>query len=271
MIPHPRDVWNFNDPAESEARFRDLLNQASEEEDVYILKTQIARTLGMRRRFDEAQAVLGEVPEATTARSRWETYALLERGRVLNSSKRPAEARPLFDLAATSPFDDLRIDAIHMQAIVAEPDVALKLNEKAIAEAKASEDPFAQLWLGSLLNNTGWTYHSLGNFGRALELFEDALAFRESRGDATTIKIAKWCVGRCLRSLGRTEEALAKQQELDPEDGYVSEELGECLLELGRIEESKPHFAKAYELLSQDAWLTENEPERLARLKELSA
>ncbi len=55
------------------------------------------------------------------------------------------------------------------------------------------------------------------------------------------------------------------QQSLD-EDGYVSEELGECLLALGRADEARPHFQRAYTLLSQDIWLAANEPDRLARL-----
>ena len=83
-------------------------------------------------------------------------------------------------------------------------------------------------------------------------------------------------MARTLRSLDRVEDALAIQEELHrelaeakEEDGYVCEELGECLLRLGRGEEARPHLAKAYELLSRDPWLSENEPERIARLKEL--
>jgi hypothetical protein len=53
-------------------------------------------------------------------------------------------------------------------------------------------------------------------------------------------------------------------------DGYVEEEIGECLLALGRLEEGRPHFAQAYRLLSRDPWLTEKEPERISRLLELS-
>ncbi len=55
------------------------------------------------------------------------------------------------------------------------------------------------------------------------------------------------------------------QQSLD-EDGYVSEELGECLLALGRSAEARAHFQRAYARLSQDIWLAANEPARLARL-----
>ena len=90
-------------------------------------------------------------------------------------------------------------------------------------------------------------------------------------------RIATWTVARTLRSLNRVEEALSKQlalkEELDSageEDGYASEEIGECLLLLNRAAEAGPYFAKAYDILSQDEWLADHEPARLARLKELS-
>jgi hypothetical protein len=92
------------------------------------------------------------------------------------------------------------------------------------------------------------------------------------------IRIARWCVARTLRSLNRVEEALSRQMELKEEfdasgenDGYVHEEIGECLLLLNRAKEARPYFAKAHKYLSQDARLAEKEPERLARLKELGS
>jgi hypothetical protein len=54
-----------------------------------------------------------------------------------------------------------------------------------------------------------------------------------------------------------------------PGNGFVFEEIGECLLALQRGEEAKPYFAKAYEVLSQDVWLVKNEPDRITRLKQL--
>jgi tetratricopeptide (TPR) repeat protein len=190
----------------------------------------------------------------------------------LNSSGKREEARPFFDKACESPHDDLRIDALHMVAIVSDPEDALKFNEQAIAEANASSNPNARRWLGSLLNNTAWSYHNLGRPQRALELFVDALKFRQVQGDPEPIRIAKWCIARCLRTLGRTEEALAGQLDLaaESDDGFVQEELGECLLALGRASESRAHFARAYEKLKEDPWLSTNEPERIARLQELS-
>jgi hypothetical protein len=52
-------------------------------------------------------------------------------------------------------------------------------------------------------------------------------------------------------------------------DGYVQEELGECLLSLGREAEAKAHFAAAYGNLSRDEWLKRDEPDRLERLRRL--
>lgn len=85
-------------------------------------------------------------------------------------------------------------------------------------------------------------------------------------------------MGRALRSLQRTAEALALQQELlaewekseEEQEGYVFEEVGECLLILGRAAESRAYFAQAYTLLSQDIWMVAQENERLQRLKQLS-
>jgi hypothetical protein len=50
------------------------------------------------------------------------------------------------------------------------------------------------------------------------------------------------------------------------EDGYVFEEIGECLLLLNRSEEASLYFARANTLLSQDPWLAEKEPQRRSAL-----
>ncbi|HEX8682227.1 MAG TPA: hypothetical protein VF707_07935 [Ardenticatenaceae bacterium] len=59
---------------------------------------------------------------------------------------------------------------------------------------------------------------------------------------------------------------LAEFEASGEQDGYVYEELGECLLALGRPEQARPYFARAYEEFSQDPWLVEQEPVRLQRL-----
>ncbi len=92
-----------------------------------------------------------------------------------------------------------------------------------------------------MLNNLGWSLHDAGLYEVALDAFTRALHLRSEQGEAKSIRIARWCVARCLRSLGRTEEALQLQQALLDElaaageqDGFVHAELRECLSALGR-------------------------------------
>jgi tetratricopeptide (TPR) repeat protein len=206
----------------------------------------------------------------------------LERGRVFNSSGDAEQAWPLFEQAftlATQLREDFyAVDALHMLAILASPAQSLALNQQAIELAESSHEERAQNWLGSLYNNTGWAYHDQGDFDAALEAFAKADIWQRSKGRVNEARIASWCVARTLRSLGRIEEALSRQMALKEEfeisaesDGYVYEEIGECMLLLNRSEDARPYFLKAYELLAADVWLLEKEPERLMRLRELGA
>lgn len=268
-------LWDFSDPAATEVRFREALIHAESPEIRAEISTQIARTLGLQRRFDEAQQVLDALdPEATSPRVA--VRRLLEQGRVLNSSGRKQEAIAPFqlalDLAAKEPgMDYYAVDAAHMLGIATEGSASLEWNLRAIDMAKASPDPRAQKWLGSLLNNTAWSLHDLGRLEEAHAMFVDALAFREKHGTEETIRIAKWSVARALRSLGRLDDALAIQDSLavGQDDGYIAEELGELWLAKGEPERAKPYFQAAFAKLSQDPWLSANEPDRLARLKSL--
>ena len=117
----------------------------------------------------------------------------------------------------------------------------------------------------------------MGDYESALKIFQKAVSYFGEVRREDRLRIAKWTVARCLRSMKRIDEALSKQLALKAEfdsiggsDGYVEEEIGECLLLLNRGDEAKPYFAKAYELLSHDEWMMENEAERMKRMKELS-
>ena len=163
-----------------------------------------------------------------------------------------------------------------MLGIVEPPDIARAWNEQAMELALSSNDPDAQRWIGSLANNMAWARHDAGDFEEALELFRIALAERERQADRARTRVARWSVARCLRSLGRADEALADQRSLADElaavdeiDGYVTEEIAECLLVLGRDDEARPFFARAYDELSGDDGLRAREPERLERLHAL--
>jgi tetratricopeptide (TPR) repeat protein len=276
-------LWDFSQPAVSEGRFRAALADAAGE-DALVVRTQLARSLGLQRRFDESAAELDAVaatePDAAAATDLTPTvraYLYLERGRLANSSGHADAAAPHFlralDEAEAAGLDHLSVDAAHMMAIVAPGEAQIEWARRALAIAEASADPRARGWVGSVTHNLGWTLHDLGRYEEALAYFERALAFREQQGDAELVRVARWTVGRALRSLGRHEEALAIQRALvgsGPEDGYVEEELGELLLAQDRPTEARPHFGRAHALLSQDPWLVEGEPDRLRRLAELA-
>lgn len=279
------DLWDFDAPETSAERFRARLEGIDAERDptdAAETLTQLARAEGLARRpevarqlLDRAEALLDRA--GPVARVRWR----LERGRLRNSFGDRAAARTDFEIAwqeaLEAALDALAVDAAHMAAIAAGDDAeeAMRWNRLALELAAASSEPRARRWRGSLENNVGWTLHAAGRPAEALPHFEAALAARLEEGEPRPIGIARWCIARCLRSLGRIEEALAMQQELHrAEDrdgsGFVEEELGECLLALGRTDEARPWFALAHERLSADPWLREREPERIARLRTLA-
>lgn len=284
-LPEFDTYWDYNDPAATERRFRAILPIARESGDPSYLAellTQIARTEGLQRRFDEAHVTLDEVSDILPGtKPRAHVRYLLERGRVFNSSGNSNEARGNFlaawHLASEHGEDGLAVDAAHMLGIVEEGEVGLEWNLAALQLAESSEEERARQWKGSLLNNIGWTYHDTGRYEDALDTFRHGLDWQQRAGRERETRIAAWTVARALRSLGRIDEALSLQQQnleaiaaSGDSDGFIHEEIGECLLALGRSAEATSHFAAAYAALSQDSWLAANEPTRLQRLKSLA-
>jgi tetratricopeptide (TPR) repeat protein len=268
----------YDDPKGSETRLAALAQDpAAQADKAYFceLLTRLARSLGLQRRFEDAHATLDKALALNCSGQACMVRISLERGRVFNSSGDKETASPLFReafvMAQIGDLDELAVDAAHMMGIIEKGQESLDWNEQAISIAEASQDPKAKRWFGSLYNNTAWTYHESGNYDRALELFEKALEYRRGQGDPKGIHIAEWCIARCLRSLGRLQEALEAQVRIRPNDeaGYGSEELGELHLAMGQAEEAKPYFAEAYAKLSQDHWLQANEAERLERMRRL--
>lgn len=283
--PEFDELWDYNDPSETEKKFKAILTEVKGSGNVssYLqLLTQISRTHSLRMNFEEANKILDEVePKINSDKIAGIRY-YLERGRTYNSSKQKEKAKDLFlkayDSALKSGEDFYTIDAAHMMGIVEQAEKSLKWNEIAIMHAEETTNERARGWLGSLYNNTAWTYHDMSNFEKALEIFEKNVKWHSERNTGQKLRIAKWSVGRTLRSLNRIDEALKIHNDLLDEslndgiekDGYVYEELGECNLIKGNKNEATKYFGEAYDLLSKDKWLAEYENERLERMRELS-
>ena len=276
-------LWNFADPAASEAAFRAALATTKDRDDMLILQTQIARTFGLRSRFAEAHALLDEIePRLAAAGPEPRVRYLLERGRAFRSAGQVERARSLLEeaasAAASARLDGLRIDALHMAALLLPtPAEQLRANERALEAALASTDPAARRWEASLANNIGMSLHELDRNEEALTSFRRALAARQRLGQERESRVARWMIDWTLRLLERHDEALADLRRLETElaqvgetDAFVFEEIAENLESLGRRDEARPYFAKAHRQLAEDTSPERVDAERLDRLQRLS-
>jgi tetratricopeptide (TPR) repeat protein len=284
-------LWDFDDPAATEAKFMALRQHLGAKQDhakLLELDTQLARTQGLQGRYAHALMTLETVqdrlePGEVRAAARHD----LEMGRVLRSSGSPAGAKEYFERAARVAKEAgeaaLEIDALHMLALVEpEPTRRIAMNMDALERAAGASDPRARRWRGSLWNNTGMDFHELGDLDRAMEAFEASLAAWQE-DDPDRAGVAKWMIGWTMRLQGRLAEALAAQEALEheyaasgnPGAGYVEEELGEIHLAWSGDDAwkhrglARPYFARAYELLSANGEI-DHDPDRLARIKSLA-
>jgi tetratricopeptide (TPR) repeat protein len=256
-------LWDFDHPALSEQRFRAALASAGTD-DALILRTQIARTYGLRKDFAKARAVLKQIePEMAGASAEARIRYDLELGRTYSSAAhspdsqnpetkalaRAAYARAL-SLAESSHLDGLAVDALHMFAFVdTSPAGQLDWDQRALDLVLASDQPAAKAWEASIRNNVGYALYQLGRYEEALAQFRKAVVIRERATNAEAIRDAYWMVAWTLRALHRTSEALDIQLRLEREhdaagtpDADVFEEL-ELLYRAEGNEDRAAHYA----------------------------
>ena len=288
-LPNFDAMWNYQYPDSTEIIFTEMLkglkdsSESSYDAEYHAeLLTQIARTQGLQGKFIQAHATLDSVKNMLNDNMKiaFMRY-LLERGRVFNTSGEWEISKPIFmkafNFGTENNLDIFTLDAAHMMGIVEPPEKQLEWNLKALKIAEETSDTNCKGWLGPLYNNIGWTFHDLTEYHQALTYFQKGYDWRMEIGDENGARIAKWTVGRCLRSLGKYDEAIKLQKEIQLEikenklskDGYVFEELAELYLLKGNKELAKINFKMAYEELSKDGWINANQPERLTRLKKL--
>ncbi len=248
-----RNVWDFNDLDLSERRFRVSLEEEETEAGRAALITQLARIEGLRGDFVAGERLLAKAEALGGA----EGWVLIERGRLLRSSGDGPSALPLFEAAferARAVGDGfLAGDAAHMAALVGDMEAWT-----ARGIELTGNDP-GRYWLAPLLNNVGWSRYEAGDFDRALDAFEEALAVRsEDPHEPHECEIARYAVGKALRALGRIDDATGQLElavawatEAGIDTPYFHEELAECYAAAGRTEEARVQAGRAMELFRE--------------------
>ncbi len=281
-LPDFTKLWNFGNPKETERRFLEILPNAEMiQDDSYLaqLLTQISRAQGLQGKFEEAHATLDRVEKMLTVNLRVARVRYyLERGRVFNSSHHSDQAMPLFmyayELAAQISENKLVIDALHMVAI-AEKDPNKQINWNLKAIAMAEENINSRDWLWALYNNIGESYLAIRNYESARLYFHKLVDLQKEKGepDIYTLKDE----ARAIRLSGNATEAMAiiepifeKLRSENKDDGWIREEMAENLYALDEKKKAKPHFIKAYELLSNEDYCIRNEQDKLEHLKQMS-
>ena len=283
-------LWNPLEAVQSEAAFRARLplaesREGNERYHLLLLLTWIGRAEAHQGKFQEARVTLEKVEEfldeaeatyPVSLKIRW----LLERGRLYVLDKTPAQARVLFSegwtLALNSGEDSLAIEIAQMMAVNEPQKVQQEWINRAIEIAENSPAQKSKQWLGRLYTTLGWKLFDLRQYDKSLEAFQKALRNLKAQGIEREAFVAQWSIGKVLRAQGKTEEALTIQKTLLSElgiggrrDGRLYEELAECLQTLRRTTEAQLYFELAYRELSADEWISDNQPLRLKRMKDL--
>ena len=276
-----RPLWDFADLDASERRFRAALADEPSAAARAEILTQLARVEGLRGDFDAGERLVEEAESEAAGELLPRVRIELERGRLYRSSGDRERALPLFEsayaLALEADEGFLAGDAAHMAALAAAGrEGYLAWTERGIALAEADAD--ARYWLGPLLNNLGWEHYEAGEHAEALAAFERALAVREDDpGNPEPIALARYAVGKALRALGRSDEAvpLVEQAAAWAEaegapDGWYHEELALEYAALGRGGDAREHARLAIPLLEAADPSLADDAERWAALRRLA-
>lgn len=282
-------VWKSTNPAAAEVLYQQLLpsvegSKVENQSSLVLIYSQIARAQAAQGKFSDAHDSLKKAEmilkaaelETPTAKIHW----LLEGGRLSILEKTPSQARPKFieawTLAIGSGEDLLAVDAATMMAQIEPRKLQQDWIEKGIRIAEKSSQDSAKERLGGLYTSSAWRLYDLRQFELALASFQKALTQFKANGSKREVFVARWSIGKSLRAMNRTEEALEVQNILlselgveDAKDGRLFEELAECLHALKRATEAQHYFELAYRELSSDEWVVDNQPVALQRLKEL--
>ncbi len=277
-----RPLWDFDDLDLSSERLNAQLEVEESDAGRAEVMTQLARVAGLRGDFELGDAWIDDAGRLATGSDVALARIDLERGRLRRSSGDREAALPLFESAFTVAVaagqQFIAADAAHMAALAApDRDAFLAWTERGVELAEASQS--ARYWIGPLLNNLGWEHFEAGELDLALDAFERALAARlDDPDNGSAIALARYAAGKALRTLDRTDEAIA-QLELAVEwdertgaaDGWYHEELALAYGDAGRGEKAAEQARLALPLLETDDPSFAEDRARRARLDSLAA
>ncbi|MGJ3191527.1 hypothetical protein FQP90_10845 [Paenarthrobacter nitroguajacolicus] len=195
-------LWNFRDPAASEAAFRNAMTEGSYDADERAeLATQLGRAISLQGRFEEADALLDDIDDDEPTVG---VRILLERGRVLNAGGRGAMAVPLLEQAAEMADhlgeEFLAVDALQMLSIAdaANSEVWMR---SALEYASTAHDERTKRWMIVLHTSLGTFLRGKGRLTEAMVEFQLAEQWAERLGTERQREFAREAITECGKAL----------------------------------------------------------------------
>ncbi len=207
------DRFNFDEPAETEARFLALARDEASPEAAAEFLTQAARAQGVQDRLEDAQATLARSGAELAASPRLRARYALERGRLLRRSGDVDGALALFSLAYATALEGgehaLAADAAHMMALASPPEAAQQWVERGLAVALGSDRPVARAWAGTISFNWGGALSERGDHANAALYYARSMAAREKQGDPELVRATELALAHGLALIGSAGQARA--------------------------------------------------------------
>ena len=195
-------LWNFRDPAASEAAFRAAMIEDTYDADERAeLATQLGRAISLQGRYEEADALLDGIDDDEPTVG---VRILLERGRVLNAGGRPAMAVPLLEQAAELADhlgeEFLAVDALHMLSLADDAHAEVWMRS-ALEYASTAHDERTKHWMIVLHVALGTFLRGKKRLTEALVEFQLAEQWAERLGSGAHGALAREAITECGKAL----------------------------------------------------------------------
>lgn len=289
LIPDIDGFWDGRDLADTERLIRSNLPLGAGPVTAAQVEalTQAVRLFSLQGNMKVAKEFLvcaeSHLKDLTTEeRLKPQIRYFLEEGRLHSVAMNPKRAlesfRQAWELSAKiKKLDFLLIDAAYMLSTTLPVKEGKEWLRLGLETAVKSEHQLSHKWLPFLHMAAGWQSFDMYEFAKALTYFEMANKVSTNAVTPTVSRIAKWCLGRALRTMSRFDEAIQIQLEIESEmsshglsNGYVYLELAECYQALFQTDKAQPYFEMAYEKLKTDKWFMENSESQLLSIQKKS-